>query len=97
MQGHRCERSGDCCVIHWRSFEATHEDLARWERQGREDILKYVAIDSTNPHKRHGDFVTESCPFLEKGERGFYSCAIDETKPFYCMIYPNDGMCEHEE
>ncbi|MGA2972003.1 MAG: YkgJ family cysteine cluster protein [Candidatus Bathyarchaeia archaeon] len=97
MRGHRCKRSGDCCVIHWGSFEATHEDIVRWKRQGRVDILKHIAIDSTDPHNRHGVFVTKSCPFLKREETGLYSCAIHETKPFYCRIYPDDGMCEHEE
>ncbi|MGA2972901.1 MAG: YkgJ family cysteine cluster protein [Candidatus Bathyarchaeia archaeon] len=97
MRGHRCKRSGDCCVIHLGSFEATDEDIVRWKRQGRVDILKHIAIDSTDPHNRHGVFVTKSCPFLKREETGLYSCAIHETKPFYCRIYPDDGMCEHEE
>ncbi len=98
LQGHVCRRSGDCCVILWGSFDATHEDIMRWRMQGRKDILKYLSIDSSNPQEQRGVFVTESCPFLERDERGgLYSCAIHETKPFYCKIYPDDGVCEHEE
>jgi len=93
-----CKRSGDCCVILWGSFDVTHEDIVRWKAQGREDILKYVSIDSSDPQRQHGVFITESCPFLKKDElRGFYSCAIHDTKPSYCRIYPDDGVCEHEE
>ena len=69
----------------------------RWKRQGREDILIHIAINSTDPHNQHAVFVTKSCPFLKREETGLYSCAIHETKPFYCKIYPNHGMCEHEE
>ena len=97
MQKHMCRRSGDCCIILWGSFEATHEDIVRWRTQGRHDILKHVSIDSTDPHNQHGIFVAKSCPFLRKEQLGVYSCAIHDTKPFYCRNYPDDGVCEHEE
>ena len=98
LQTHICRRSGDCCIIHWGSFEATHEDIARWRRQRREDILRHISIDSTDPKNLNGVFVTKSCPFLKKDQSGgFYTCTIHETKPFYCRIYPDDGVCENEE
>ena len=61
------------------------------------DILKQIAIDSSDPHDRDRVFVTKSCPFLKREETGLYSCTIHETKPFYCRTYPADGMCEPEE
>ena len=96
MREHVCKRSGDCCIILWGSFEATHEDIVRWKSEGRQDILKHIRIDSSDPRSLRGVFVTESCPFLKKEhETGLYSCAIHETKPFYCRLYPDDGVCEH--
>ena len=92
-----CRRSGDCCIIHWGSFEAVHEDIVRWKSQGRGDILKHISIDSSDPDNQHGTFVAKSCPFLGKDEQGLYVCEIHETKPFYCRAYPDNGMCEHEE
>jgi len=97
LPDHVCRRSGDCCIILWGSFEATHEDIARWRAQGREDILKHLSTDSRDPNRERGVFVTESCPFLKRDKiAGLYSCAIQETKPFYCRIYPDDGVCEHQ-
>ena len=68
----------------------------RWKRQG-EGILKHIAINSIDPHNQYGVFVTKSCPFLKREDTGLYSCTIHETKPFYCKIYPAEGICEHEE
>ena len=85
-------------MIHWGSFEATHEDVVRWRSQGREDILRHLSIDSSDPHALRGFFTTNSCPFLKKNEQDeFYSCIIQDTKPFYCKLYPDDGVCEREE
>ena len=95
---HVCRRSGDCCIIHWGSFEATQEDVIRWRTEGRDDILSYISIDASDPNDMRGLFTTGSCPFLKKDKQGkLYSCAIHETKPFYCKLYPDDGFCEHEE
>lgn len=98
LREHACRRSGVCCIIHWGSFEAIHEDIVRWRSQGREDILKYLSIDSSDRRSLRGLFTTKSCPFLKKEEQSeLYSCAIHDTKPFYCKIYPDDGVCEREE
>lgn len=98
LRKHTCRRSGDCCIIHWGSFEATHDDIVRWRRQGREDILGYLSIDSSDPCSLRGLFTTESCPFLKKEEQSeLCSCAIHDTKPFYCKIYPDDGVCERQD
>jgi Fe-S-cluster containining protein len=94
---HTCRRSGICCIIHWGSFEAVHEDIIRWRSQGRQDILRYLSIDSNDPQSIHGFFTTKSCPFLKRDEQGpLYSCTIQDTKPFYCRLYPDDGVCEYE-
>jgi len=64
--------------------------------QGREDILRHLFIDSTDPDNERGVFITKSCPFLQKDEHGpLYSCRIHDTKPLCCSTYPDDGVCEH--
>ena len=70
--------------------------MIRWRRERRTDILKHLAITSDNPNDQSGPFISDSCPFLKKGERqNIYYCAINDTKPFYCKNYPDDGICEH--
>lgn len=85
-------------MIHWGSFEAVHEDIIRWRSQGRDDILRHLSIDSSDPQSQRGYFTDKSCPFLKKDDMGeLYSCTIQDTKPFYCRLYPDDGVCEHED
>ncbi len=97
LQDHVCRRSGDCCIIHWGSFEATHDDIMRWRSQRRDDILRHISIDSTDASNQRGIFVPKSCPFLGRDKQGLYMCKIHETKPFYCRAYPDDGICEHHD
>jgi len=93
---HSCKQCGNCCVIHWKSFEATHDDVIRWRREGREDILKHLAITSDNPNGQSGTFTSNSCPFLRRNEeQNIYCCDINDTKPFNCKNYPDDGVCEY--
>jgi len=96
LKKHFCKQCGNCCIIHWKSFEATHDDVLRWRREGRADILKYLAIASDNPNDQSGTFTSNSCPFLSRNEeQGIYFCAINDTKPFQCRNYPEDGVCEY--
>ena len=62
------------------------------------DILKHLATNSTDPNDRSSLFISSSCPFLRKDEReNIYYCTINDTKPFYCKSYPDDGVCERAE
>ncbi len=82
--------------MHWGSFEATGDDIARWKREGRTDILMYLETTSKNMNDQSGVFVTSSCPFLARNEGcGFYCCTINDTKPFHCKNYPADMVCEY--
>jgi len=70
--------------------------MIRWRREGRTDILKHLAITSADPNDQLGTFVSKNCPFLRRNERlNIYYCAINDTKPFYCKNYPEDGICEY--
>lgn len=57
--------------------------------------MKHLAINS-DPNDQSGTFISRSCPFLRRTEKQtIYYCAINDTKPFYCKNYPDDGICEH--
>ena len=100
-----CLRCGRCCK---RTKWTTHidsrlvwEDIERWRKEGRDDILKYVYVFEG----LGGDFFDKKtfkrflkCPFLKK-EGKIYSCTIHETKPRACKLFPfyfdNQGICEN--
>jgi Fe-S-cluster containining protein len=70
--------------------------VIRWRKEGREDILKHLAITSNNPNDQSGAFTSDSCPFLRRNEeQNVYCCDINDTKPFNCKNYPDDGVCEY--
>jgi len=92
---HTCKRCGDCCRIHWGSFGATYDDIFRWRNEGRTDILKHLGTNIDDSNGEH-PFISNSCPFLRKNEeQNVYYCAINDTKPFHCRNYPDDGVCEY--
>jgi len=39
-----CQRCGKCCRRFSRSLEATEEDLIRWKKEKRNDILAYILV-----------------------------------------------------
>ena len=100
-----CLRCGRCCK---RTKWITHidsrlvwEDIERWKKEGRDDILKYVYVYEG----LGGDFFDKKtfkrfskCPFLSQ-EGKTYSCKIHETKPHACKLFPfyfaNQGICEN--
>ncbi len=93
-----CKQCGYCCLLHWGSFEATYDDVTRWRNEGRTDILNQLVVDSNDPSGQSWKFISNRCPFLRKNElKNKYYCAINDTKPFYCKNYPDDGICERAE
>lgn len=95
---------GLCCRnTKWASNLSTRlcwEDIERWKKEKREDILQNVLIFEG----LGGDFLTEegkffsACPFL-KEEAGKCFCSIHETKPLVCKVFPlyfhHDKNCEN--
>lgn len=89
-----CERCGRCCrstkwVVNLDS-RLCWEDIERWRREGRSDILQHVMVfeglggDLIGPA---GKFFSQ-CPFMKKEEDRKYSCLIHETKPKVCEVAP---------
>jgi len=80
----------------------TWEDICRWRREGREDILRYVhSFEGFGGiiYDRQENKTFRRCPFLKSENDGKYSCAIHETKPFVCAAYPTfydpAGLCPY--
>ena len=102
-----CTQCGRCCTNadYMGSLRASGEDVKRWRRQGRDDILAYADImggtddpwaDLWISPKTANDVYR--CPFVRK-IRGSekYRCRIYDTRPQICRDYvpfaPN-SICE---
>jgi len=88
-----CTRCGKCCTNenYMMTLTASAKDVARWRREGRDDILRYVAQVGLGFYDLWVDDGVElaRCPFLRK-DRGAatYRCRIHETRPETCRRYP---------
>lgn len=85
--GRECTRCGKCCLKY--DISPSGEDVKRWIREKRWDILEHVMIlgDDDDPW---GDIVgpTSRCPFLRKDNgKNTYKCRIHETRPQVCRDY----------
>lgn len=74
----RCRQCGRCCRKYGEAVRAGPEDLERWRKEKREDILE---------HFGSGRGSGEKCPFLRKRGSSFV-CAIHKTRPEVCREYP---------
>lgn len=92
-----CTRCGKCCTNpnYMGTLEATGDDVKRWRREGRDDILAWVGIlgPEDNPYgdlwisERTG-MEAQRCPFVRKDpNRPTYRCTIYETRPHVCRDY----------
>lgn len=90
----KCVQCGRCCFDYGCMISATDEDLARWKRDGRHDILEKAKVITKggrviaaelwfNPMTRREYMY---CPFLKK-EGNRTRCLIQDTKPQYCKDY----------
>lgn len=88
-----CTRCGKCCLNehYMMTLTASAEDVARWRREGRDDILRYVAKVGPGFYDLWIDDGIElsRCPFLRK-DRGAttYRCSLYETRPEAWRGYP---------
>lgn len=84
-----CVRCGRCCLKYGNTLQASDEDVARWKKEGREDILAWVGPfgDLWINNSSHKE--ASRCPWLRKlpGKKQ-YLCRIHETKPEICATYP---------
>ncbi len=83
-----CLRCGTCCMADMIG-DADAEDLARWKREGRDDILR-VHRDAlwVGDHflSATTGMTIHDCPFLDFRE-GFFFCTIYETRPRVCRDF----------
>ena len=84
-----CKRCGKCCMSAW--VPATHEDLERWKREEKKEILSAMKDSKI---LWAGDIVVTSlegiklsnCQFLRR-EGNYYSCGIYEDRPIICRKF----------
>jgi len=83
-------RCGRCCLANISAL-ISEDDIERWKREKRDDILHIIdsqhamwagdhLISISDGHYIHG------CPFLE-WVGGRYSCSIYDTRPLRCRNY----------
>jgi len=90
MERFRCIQCGHCCLELADSYctNAYEEDIVRWEKEGRWDILEYVVGGDLWISPRTSQDVTR-CPWLRKlPNKNRYICRIHYTKPRHCREYP---------
>jgi Fe-S-cluster containining protein len=101
MSEFKCKQCGHCCLHLCVSTTGTvgEEDISRWEKEGRFDILRWVNIFNPKSDDRFGDIWIDTkimdevnrCPFLRKvRNQNKYRCLIQNTKPWICRQYPED-------
>lgn len=91
-----CQQCGECCKKYAGTLKASVEDIERWKREGREDILEYVYVFEFDGiiiggdlwfDPKTGEEIIGTCPFLKKS-KGKFICLIHDTKPTVCKEYP---------
>jgi Fe-S-cluster containining protein len=91
-----CTNCGKCCTnaSFMGTLQATGDDIKRWRRERRADILKFAVILGPARDPFADLWVTaegeekERCPFVRKVPRqNRYLCQIYETRPQVCRDY----------
>jgi len=98
MEDFLCQQCGQCCRSLDYHKELTTEDVVRWERLGRNDILKWVRRVDGQAGRVSGYRIwtvpgttqlAEVCPFLRKiPSQNRWACLIHDVKPGICRQYP---------
>jgi len=105
--GSPCTQCGKCCTktSYMESLQATGEDVLRWRREGRNDILRFAYVLG-RPDDPWADLWVDAhtgrersrCPFVKKVPgTNRYLCSIYETRPQVCRDYvpwSKDTVCE---
>lgn len=86
-----CRRCGRCCITAGCFIQASPGDLRRWEREGRQDILRHVSYDERHYSEHWRDPRTgetlDCCPFLRTDGHDRFGCGIHETRPQACREF----------
>ena len=99
-----CTRCGKCCtnLDYMTTLSATAEDVDRWTREHRWDILQWCNVFPSGAadlwlNQDTGEEV-ERCPFVRKDRnQPTYRCAIYHTRPQVCRDYvpwSEHSICE---
>jgi Fe-S-cluster containining protein len=97
MEDFSCRQCGRCCTSLDYHNELTEEDVVRWERLGRTDILQWVrGIEGRGRRKAYRIWTVpgttrpaDMCPFLKKiPSENRWECLIHDVKPAICRQYP---------
>jgi len=79
------------------TLTATEEDVRRWYREGRDDILRFESAGDLWVDSRSG-WERLRCPFVRKvRNQNRYLCTIYETRPQVCRDYvpwAQHSICE---
>lgn len=83
-----CACCGRCCISFGGHLLASKRDIARWQQQGRDDLLArvnrlgWIWVDPVTKQ------LLDPCPWLEQAGQQRYICGINDTKPDICRDYP---------
>ena len=97
MEDFRCQQCGECCRTLDYHNEITNEDVNRWKRLKRVDILDCVGVFKKNDQgtvyriwmKPGTREFADICPFLQKkSTENRWICQIHDLKPRICRQYP---------
>lgn len=84
----RCACCGTCCESFGGHLTTSRNDLKRWRKEGRDDLLRlvnrlgWIWVDPDTGH------LIDPCPFLRRLNAETAFCDIHETKPDICRAYP---------
>ena len=95
----KCKQCGKCCLNLRDAFEtcASEEDIQRWKKEERDDILAWVdPIPLGDDHFIYDIWISpttgddvQRCPWLRKlPKKNKYICRIHDVKPQHCREYP---------
>ncbi len=95
MRHFNCRHCGNCCHALQYHDACCNEDVARWRKLERNDILAWVRIrESGTPHERYSIWVdpitkqfSQICPWLDQNIKQ-HRCRIHDVKPLVCQQYP---------
>ncbi len=92
----KCLRCGRCCLRVSLAVTVPPEDIEKWRRAGRYDILEWSNVlpwgnaDIWLNKYSHDDDIPINCPWLRKDDNNKLSCSIQELKPSCCSQYGHD-------
>lgn len=95
-----CTQCGRCCTNadFMGSMEATEDDVTRWVKHRRYDILRFVDLVRPDGAFICADLWVDNqtgndrkrCPFVRKvRSQDRYTCTIYETRPEVCREFPH--------